>query len=124
MFSKIRHALAAVAFAVTAGLSGCETSTAANAPATQPAAPQAATKTVYVAAQTARCVGVAPMDCLQVRTSPNVPWQLRYSGTEGFDYRPDYEYQFEIAEYEVSNPPADGSSIHWVLKRIVRQQPR
>lgn len=126
MFSKTRHALAlaAVALAVAAGLAGCETNAAANTPAAQPAAQQAATKTVYVAAQTARCVGVAPMDCLQVRTSPNAPWQLWYSGIEGFDYRPGYEYQLEIAEYEVPNSPADGSSIRRVLKRIVRQQPR
>ncbi|KWZ40787.1 hypothetical protein WS73_26135 [Burkholderia savannae] len=124
MLDMPRRALAAVAFAGGAGLAGCETNAAANAPIAPAAAPQTATKTVYVAAQTARCVGVAPMDCLQVRTSPSEPWQLWYSGIEGFDYRPGYEYQLEIAEHSVPNPPADGSSIRWVLKRVVRQQPR
>lgn len=84
----------------------------------------AATKTVYVAAQTARCVGVVPMDCLQVRTAPNEPWQLWHGGIEGFDYRPGDAYLLEIAAYRTPNPPADGSSVRWVLERVVRRQPR
>ncbi|MGV5608761.1 DUF4377 domain-containing protein, partial [Burkholderia pseudomallei] len=88
------------------------------------AAPHAATKTVYVAAQTARCVGVVPRDCLQVRTAPNEPWQLRHGGIEGFDYRPGDAYLLEIAAYRTPNPPADGSSVRWVLERVVRRQPR
>lgn len=87
-------------------------------------APHAATKTVYVAAQTARCVGVVPRDCLQVRTAPNEPWQLRHGGIEGFDYRPGDAYLLEIAAYRTPNPPADGSSVRWVLERVVRRQPR
>ncbi|AJY40939.1 DUF4377 domain-containing protein [Burkholderia humptydooensis] len=64
------------------------------------------------------------MDCLQVCTNPNEPWRHWYSGIEGNDYRPGYEYRLEIAECRAPNPAADGSSIRWVPKRIVRQQPR
>ncbi len=95
-----------------------------GASAARAAAPHAATKTVYVAAQTARCVGVVPLDCLQVRTAPNEPWQLRHGGIEGFDYRPGDAYLLEIAAYRTPNPPADGSSVRWVLERVVRRQPR
>lgn len=127
MFRPLRRSLALAALAAlagAAGLAGRETNAAANASAARAAAPHAATKTVYVAAQTARCVGVVPMDCLQVRTAPNEPWQLWHGGIEGFDYRPGDAYLLEIAEYRTPNPPADGSSVRWVLERVVRRQPR
>lgn len=77
-----------------------------------------------MAAVNLRCVGVVPRDCLQVRTAPNEPWQLWHGGIEGFDYRPGDAYLLEIAAYRTPNPPADGSSVRWVLERVVRRQPR
>ncbi|KGS79187.1 hypothetical protein X976_1082 [Burkholderia pseudomallei MSHR7500] len=117
MFRPLRRSLALAALAGAAGLAGRETNAAANTSAARAAAPHAATKTVYVAAQTARCVGVVPRDCLQVRTAPNEPWQLWHGGIEGFDYRPGDAYLLEIAAYRTPNPPADGSSVRWVLER-------
>jgi hypothetical protein len=116
--------LAAVTLAGAAGLAGCQTNDApAPVAAQRPADGQAVTRTVYVAPQKARCVGVAPMECLQVRNTPNEPWSLWYAGIEGFDFQPGFQYVLEINEYKVPNPPADGSSIHWVLKRVVQRQP-
>ncbi|WP_260428156.1 DUF4377 domain-containing protein [Burkholderia sp. Bp9031] len=70
----------------------------------------------------ARSTGVAPMDCLQVRSSPAEPWSPWYAGIEGFAYQPGYQYVLEVDEYRVAHPPADGSSIRWVLKRVVERR--
>ncbi|ABX17844.1 DUF4377 domain-containing protein [Burkholderia multivorans] len=127
----IRHSrllFGAIALAAGALLTGCQTGAATTAAATTAAAARAdedrpVTKTVYVAPQTVRCTGVAPMDCLQVRSDPNAPWTLWYAGIEGFAYQPGYTYTLQIDEYRVAQPPADRSSIRWVLKRVIERRP-
>lgn len=122
----IRQSRALLGAAVIAGamlLAGCQTDAAATASnAARLADGRPVTKTVYVAPQSARCTGVAPMECLQVRSSPGEPWSLWYAGIEGFAYQPGYLYTLEIDEYRVAQPPADGSSIRWVLKRVVERR--
>ncbi|KVG54823.1 hypothetical protein WS98_02865 [Burkholderia territorii] len=131
----MRNARMLLGTAVIAGstlLAGCQTdaavtndasaANATNARADRPADGRPVTRTVYVAPQTARCTGVAPMDCLQVRGSPAEPWSLWYAGIEGFAYQPGYQYVLEVDEYRVAQPPADGSSIRWVLKRVVERR--
>lgn len=122
----IRHSRALLGAAVIAGstlLAGCQTDAAATASNTaRPADSRPVTKTVYVAPQSARCTGVVPMECLQVRSSPGEPWSLWYAGIEGFAYQPGYLYTLEVDEYRVAQPPADGSSIRWVLKRVVERR--
>ncbi|ABI89463.1 hypothetical protein CH72_3943 [Burkholderia ambifaria AMMD] len=104
-------------------LAGCQTNAAATDPrAARPTDGRPVTRTVYVAPQAARCTGVAPMDCLQVRSSPAEPWSLWYAGIEGFAYQPGYQYVLEVDEYRVAQPPADASSIRWVLKRVVERR--
>lgn len=83
---------------------------------------QSVRKTVYVAAQKVACTGVAPMECLQVREQADQPWQYHYSGIEGFDFQPGTEYQLQIIETVLNNPPADGSSVRWTLEKIVEQR--
>lgn len=124
MIQTLRYPLAAVALTGALGLAGCQTQATPTPAAAQQSDGQSVTKTIYVASQKARCVGVAPMECLQVRSSPGEPWAFWYGSIEGFDYQPGYEYVLEINEYKVANPPADASSIRWVLKRVVQRQPR
>ncbi|WP_179402650.1 DUF4377 domain-containing protein [Burkholderia guangdongensis] len=131
---RTRHMLLAAALTGAAGLVGTQTaigatsttSTASTAPATPvaalPADGQPVTKIVYVAPRKAHCVGVAPMECLKVRGRTDEPWSLWYTGIDGFDFRPGYRYVLEVDEYAVAQPPADGSSVRWVLKRIVRRE--
>jgi heat shock protein HslJ len=76
-------------------------------------------KTIYVASQMVDCVGVGPQKCLQVREEPGADWQFHYSGIEGFNYEPGYNYTLRIREEAVENPPADASSIRWILVDIV-----
>ena len=124
MNRKTRTLLGAAVIAGSTLLAGCQIDAAAtDARAARPADGRPVTKTVYVAPQTARCTGVAPMDCLQVRSSPAEPWSLWYAGIEGFAYQPGYHYVLEVDEYRVAQPPADGSSIRWVLKRVVERRP-
>ncbi|MPV56175.1 hypothetical protein CFB46_26675 [Burkholderia sp. HI2761] len=123
MIHKTRTLLGAAVLAGSALLAGCQTDAAATAPnAARPADDKPVAKTVYVAPQSARCTGVAPMECLQVRSSPSEPWSLWYAGIEGFAYQPGYLYTLEVDEYHVARPPADGSSIRWVLKRVVERR--
>ncbi|MDF3080320.1 DUF4377 domain-containing protein [Burkholderia sola] len=123
MIHKTRTLLGAAVIAGSMLVAGCQTDAAATAPsAARPADGKPVTKTVYVAPQSARCTGVAPMECLQVRGSSSEPWSLWYAGIEGFAYQPGYLYTLEVDEYRVARPPADGSSIRWVLKRVVERR--
>jgi heat shock protein HslJ len=78
---------------------------------------------VMVAGQRAPCTGVAPMLCLQVRTQPGAAWQLHYGEIEGFDWQVGVEYVIRVREYAVDNPPADGSSLRWVLEEVLERSP-
>ncbi|MBR8178052.1 DUF4377 domain-containing protein [Burkholderia ambifaria] len=123
MIRNTRTLLGAAVIAGSTLLAGCQTNaTATDSRAARPADARPVTKTVYVAPQAARCTGVAPMDCLQVRSSPAEPWSLWYAGIEGFAYQPGYQYVLEVDEYRVAQPPADASSIRWVLKRVVERR--
>ncbi|KML47099.1 hypothetical protein VL15_33295 [Burkholderia cepacia] len=123
MIRQSRTLLGAAVIAGSTLLAGCQTNAAVTASnAARPADGRPVTRTVYVAPQSARCTGVAPMECLQVRSSPSEPWSLWYAGIEGFAYQPGYLYTLEIDEYPVVQPPADGSSIRWVLKRVVERR--
>ncbi|HKT62784.1 MAG TPA: DUF4377 domain-containing protein [Burkholderia sp.] len=123
MIRKTPMLLGAAVIAGSTLLAGCQTDAAAtDARAARLADGRPVTQTVYVAPQPVRCTGVAQMDCLQVRSSPAEPWRLWYAGIEGFAYQPGYRYVLEVDEYRVAQPPADGSSIRWVLKRVVERR--
>jgi heat shock protein HslJ len=79
-------------------------------------------KFVYVAAERAPCVGVAPKQCLQVRDTPDQPWRLHYDEIVGFTPEPGIEYRLRILEDTVANPPADGSAKRWFLDLVVEQR--
>jgi len=123
MLGRSRTLLGAAVIAGSTLVAGCQIDAAVTAQnAARPADGRPVTKTIYVAPQSARCTGVAPMECLQVRSSPSEPWSRWYAGIEGFAYQPGYLYTLEVDEYRVAQPPADGSSIRWVLKRVVERR--
>ncbi|WP_199154347.1 META and DUF4377 domain-containing protein [Chromobacterium sp. ASV23] len=84
--------------------------------------PQGEIKFIYVAAERKPCSGVAPMQCLQVRADKNQPWQLHYGEIEGFQPEPGVAYRLRVKEVKVNNPPADASSIRWILDMVVEQE--
>ena len=116
---RLSRALArpALAVALVAGAAGCSSSTGPSAWAL--AARGEWPVTFHVAAQRAPCVGMAPGECMQVRTRADEPWQPFHGGIEGFDHEPGYEYVLRVAVREIPDPPADGSSIGYRLLRIV-----
>lgn len=76
-------------------------------------------KTFIVGPETADCTGVAPMKCLQVKETPSSNWTNFYSNIEGFTYEPGYEYVLKVKTEKIENPPADGSSIKYILVKQV-----
>ncbi len=73
----------------------------------------ATTTTVTVGPEMQPCTGVGEQECLVV------DGELFYDSIEGFDYEPGFEYVLEIRTENVDNPPADASSIRYILVREV-----
>ena len=111
--------IAAVAL-VLVGLVACSRNTA---PPVEAAASAGIEKTLFIAPERKPCTGVAPMECLQVRESPDLAWQYFYSEIEGFAHEPGYVYELRVLEQTVPNPPADGSSLRWRLVKVVSRMP-
>jgi hypothetical protein len=83
------------------------------------------TYTYWVNSSRVPCMGVAPMECLQIRKGDDPAWQLFYSDIEGFEYEPGYLYRLRVRE-EKRDPesvPADASSIRFVLVEVVEKKP-
>ena len=81
--------------------------------------------TYWVNSSKAPCVGVGPMECLQVRRSESGPWELFYSQIDGFSYEAGYIYKLKVQE-EILDPatvPADASSIRYTLVSVEEKTP-
>ncbi|MGL6046124.1 MAG: DUF4377 domain-containing protein [Vogesella sp.] len=85
------------------------------------AAEQVTQRLIYVAPERRTCMGVAPMQCLQVRERQQQPWQHHYGEIEGFTPEAGTAYRLRIREIKVANPPADAPDRRWVLDSIVEQ---
>lgn len=68
-----------------------------------------------VASQTVDCSGVGRQKCMLVKKADSSDWEYFYSQIEGFNYEEGFEYVIEVEEQEVENPPADASSIRYIL---------
>jgi heat shock protein HslJ len=76
-------------------------------------------KTFFINSQQKDCTGVGPMKCLQYKEIEDGAWKLMYQVIEGFEFEPGYLYTIKVKQTKVKNPPADGSSIRYTLKKIV-----
>lgn len=78
------------------------------------------TEMMTVASEKRMAMGVAPMEVLVVKEGNDTDWSFFYSGIEGFDYEPGYEYVLEVKKEAVPEPvPADASSIKYTLVKEV-----
>ncbi|MDX1413703.1 MAG: META domain-containing protein, partial [Candidatus Promineifilaceae bacterium] len=93
-------------------------------PATvEPDTPQENVKTVYVGPELVDCEGAGPQKCMQIKENPQDDYSLFYDQIEGFDFEEGYEYELQVKEEDVENPPADASSIKWTLVEVVNKTP-
>ncbi len=88
-----------------------------------PIAAESEMKTVFVGPELVDCVGVSPQKCMQVKENPGDEYTMFYDQIEGFDYEEGYEYELLVQEEPVENPPADASSIRWVLVSMESKEP-
>lgn len=72
-------------------------------------------KTIYVGPILVSCEGVAPQTCMLVKESLEEDFRYFYDQIEGFTFEPGYTYELVVDEEQIENPPADASSIKWVL---------
>lgn len=79
-------------------------------------------KTLFVHEQLADCEAEGPRKCLQVRESESDEWTLFYSNIEGFDYEEGTRYELRVRVEKVDDPPADGSSLRYVLLEVVSEE--
>jgi heat shock protein HslJ len=79
--------------------------------------------TAWVGPELVDCVGVAPQQCMQVKTNPDGEYTLFYDQIDGFDFQEGYEYEIQVLVEPVANPPADASALKYTLVEVVSQTP-
>jgi heat shock protein HslJ len=81
-------------------------------------------ETLYIQSFKKKCVGVGPMNCLQVKKSEDAAWENFYDDIVGFDYIPGYLYTIEVQVDKVvgKNIPADKSSFIYRLHKVVSKE--
>ncbi len=72
-----------------------------------------------IASQTVDCSGVGRQKCMLVKKGNASDWEYFYSQIEGFNYEDGNEYVLEVEEKKIENPPADASSIRYVLVKQI-----
>ncbi len=78
---------------------------------------------LFVNDQKVPCTGVAPMQCLQVRTDNNQPWQLFYTNIQGFEFVPGIRYELLVDVERIENPPQDASALRYQLIKVIAEIP-
>ena len=80
-------------------------------------------KTMYIADHLEDCTGVADQKCMLVKDSPEAEWTYFYDQIQGFEYEEGFNYQINVEVQQIDNPPADASSVKYVLKEIISKVP-
>lgn len=76
---------------------------------------------MYINNHEESCVGVAPQKCLLIKFNTVDDWQYFYNTIEGFEYESGYFYKLKIKKQSIENPPADGSSLKYILVEIIEK---
>lgn len=88
--------------------------------ASKPAAAVERPPYLYVSSVRKNCsAGAGQMQCLQVRSREDQPWQLFYGEIEGFTPQAGSSYYLKLRYENVSQPPADGAAVRTILERVV-----
>jgi hypothetical protein len=79
--------------------------------------------TLEIGPQLVECTGVGPTRCMLVRTLPDQTWVIFHGAIEGFVHETGYRSVLEVARRRIPDPPADGSSLHYRLVRVLLREP-
>ena len=81
-------------------------------------------KKLFINSHTTNCVGVGPMQCLQVKYTESDDWSSFYDAIEGFEYQPRFLYELEIQvdSLDKKTIPADKSIYTYKLTRIISKK--
>lgn len=122
MFTKAAVAALLSALVLSAGgaLTGCSS-------AESEAGPEAGSGEVvrmWIEPDLVDCVGVAPMECLQVAYTEGGEPEYFYDSIAGFEHQEGTSYVIDVQVTEVENPPADASSLSYTLVDVISATPR
>lgn len=70
-------------------------------------------------------IGFGPRLVLQTQESNEIgmdTWSYFYSDIEGFNYEPGFIYMLSVEKQKISNPLQDGSSIKYILKKVISKE--
>jgi len=81
--------------------------------------PSVKTMILYIDSKLVDCVGVAPQQCMLVKEDLNSEWEMFYGSIEGFEYQEGTEYKISVTITDIENPPADASSLKYILEQIL-----
>ena len=79
-------------------------------------------KTLIVADHQVDCQGEALMKCFLVKERPDQSWQQFYGDIKGFQFEAGFEYEIQVEVIKIANPPADGSSLKYILRRVISKK--
>lgn len=83
-------------------------------------------KILWVSGIKTECsAGAGKMECLNVHKGENlenVTWENFYAKIEGFEFEEGMMKKLEIREEKIENPPADGSSIRYIMVQELEKQ--
>lgn len=70
------------------------------------------------------CVGVGPMQCLQIKTAESEPWSNFYQDIKDFDFETGYIYQLKVAvdTLDKNTLPADKSYLEYRLIEVLSKE--
>ncbi len=85
------------------------------------------TTTWWINSNKVPCVGVAPMNCLQIQKNETIEqgqWQNFYTEIDGFVFEPGYLQKIKVKEEKLdpTRVPADGSSIKYTLVKVLEKK--
>ncbi len=110
-----------VAFVALVGLASACGSSESSGSGSPAAAPEVVR--MWIGPELAECVGVGPMECMQVAYSEDGETQLFYGSIDGFEHVEGTSYVIDAQVTEVASPPADGSSLRYTLVEVVSESP-
>ncbi len=68
------------------------------------------------------CQGMAAQWCYQIKENSQKDWTFFYDEIEGFKYEWGTNYELKVKKEKIANPPADASSIKWILTSILKEE--